>query len=578
MKILGIQDSHDSGIALVDDGKIVFAINEERLSRIKLSVGFPRKSIDMMTNRYGIKPEEVDKIAIGSKYIGFVPFIKNPDEVMNSGVESFNKKAISFLSSLGGAFFKTKYWIPVHETIFKVLFRNRKKKIKKILREYGFKCPIEFVDHHTSHAASAYFTSDKEDALVLTADAAGDALSATVSIGKNRNLKRIEKVSSYNSLGKWYSYVTELCGYKACRHEGKITGLAAYGQPKYLEFFRKNIYHKNGEFINSSNSKHERSKRLILKELGKSWKKEDLAASIQTHLEEECVKFVNYWLKKTKLRNVVLAGGVFANVRLNQEILKLKNVDYIYIHPNMGDGGLALGAAIFLSKIKNKIENAYFGPEYSEEEIEKALKKFKSKYKRYNNVEERIAQLINEGRVVARFNGKMEYGPRALGNRSILYHTKDKNVNEWLNKRLNRTEFMPFAPVTLEEEKEKYYLDSKGGEHASKFMTITFDCSEKMKKQSPAVVHIDGTARPQLINKKTNPSYYKILEEYYKLSNIPTLVNTSFNMHEEPIVCSPEDAIRSFNQGNLDNLAIGNFIVENSSEKTKEQSKERLNN
>jgi len=173
--------------------------------------------------------------------------------------------------------------------------------------------------------------------------------------------------------------------------------------------------------------------------------------------------------------------------------------------------------------------------------------------------------LYKENEPVVILQGKSELGPRALGNRSILYHAGDKTVNDWLNKNLCRTEWMPFAPVTLEEFKSDYYLNYKGGEHAAKFMTITFDCNDRMREESPAVVHVDNTARPQLINEEINPSYYKILKEYHKLTNIPTIINTSFNMHEEPIVCSPEDAVRSFKKGNLDVLAIGNFIVKNQS-------------
>ena len=434
------------------------------------------------------------------------------------------------------------------------------------MKEYGFNCPVDFIDHHTSHAASAYYTSGKDNVLVITSDAAGDALSATVFVGNGGKLTKLKEVNSYNSIGKLYSYVTEICGFKPLRHEGKITGLAAYGNPIYISLFNKMVVFNNGGFTNISNTKHERSKEKILKEIGRDFKKENLAASVQKHLENETIKFVSHWLDKTRLRNVVLAGGVFSNVKLNQKILELDNIDSVYIHPNMGDGGLALGAALYVNGGKPiNIDDVYFGVEYSEKEIEETLKKYNLKYKKYNHVEKEIAKLLSEKKVVARFNGKMEYGPRALGNRSILYHAGDKTVNDWLNKNLCRTEWMPFAPVTLEEFKSDYYLNYKGGEHAAKFMTITFDCNDRMREESPAVVHVDNTARPQLINEEINPSYYKILKEYHKLTNIPTIINTSFNMHEEPIVCSPEDAVRSFKKGNLDVLAIGNFIVKNQS-------------
>jgi carbamoyltransferase len=184
---------------------------------------------------------------------------------------------------------------------------------------------------------------------------------------------------------------------------------------------------------------------------------------------------------------------------------------------------------------------------------------------RCHPIEPQIARLIADGKVVARFNGRMEYGPRALGNRSILYHAMDPAVNQWLNKRLGRTEFMPFAPATLMEHASDCYLDLAGCEHAAQFMTLTFDCTEKMKQTSPAAVHVDGTARPQLVTDRSNPSFYKILKEYHALTGIPSVINTSFNMHEEPIVCTPEDGVRAFLQGNLDYLAIGDFLVEHPS-------------
>ena len=561
MKILGIIDTHDAGIALIEDGKIIFAINEERLNRIKLCTGFPKKSIELLLKKY--KANDVDRIAVGSKYIELV------EESRSFGgekLDNINRKAMSSLSRFGGCFFKTVAWTRIHKGLFSIMFKRRQDEIKRILKEYGFNCPVDFIDHHTSHAASAYYTSGKDNVLVITSDAAGDALSATVFVGNGGKLTKLKEVNSYNSIGKLYSYVTEICGFKPLRHEGKITGLAAYGNPIYISLFNKMVVFNNGGFTNISNTKHERSKEKILKEIGRDFKKENLAASVQKHLENETIKFVSHWLDKTRLRNVVLAGGVFSNVKLNQKILELDNIDSVYIHPNMGDGGLALGAALYVNGGKPiNIDDVYFGVEYSEKEIEETLKKYNLKYKKYNHVEKEIAKLLSEKKVVARFNGKMEYGPRALGNRSILYHAGDKTVNDWLNKNLCRTEWMPFAPVTLEEFKSDYYLNYKGGEHAAKFMTITFDCNDRMREESPAVVHVDNTARPQLINEEINPSYYKILKEYHKLTNIPTIINTSFNMHEEPIVCSPEDAVRSFKKGNLDVLAIGNFIVKNQS-------------
>ena len=254
-----------------------------------------------------------------------------------------------------------------------------------------------------------------------------------------------------------------------------------------------------------------------------------------------------------------LSGGVFANVRLNQIIFELEGVEKINVHPGMTDAGLGVGAALYgyhhfrnalgLDYEPYALSNVYFGSEFSKEEIRETLESEGVIYHEPEDLNKTIAKLLAEDKVVGRFTGRMEYGPRALGNRSILYSTKDKSVNDWLNKQLDRTEFMPFAPVTLEEFADDCYLVGEGKKEpfdTARFMTITFDCTEEMKKKSPAVVHIDGTARPQVIRKEDNEDYHEILMEYQKLTGIPNLVNTSFNLHEEPIVENPAQALHAF--------------------------------
>jgi carbamoyltransferase len=234
----------------------------------------------------------------------------------------------------------------------------------------------------------------------------------------------------------------------------------------------------------------------------------------------------------------------------------------MYVFPHMGDGGLALGATLaYLKPSPFRFKNLYFGPEYSNAEIKKELERNNLKYTFYKDMETEIAKLLAKGKVVARFKGAMEFGPRALGNRSILYQPTDVSVNDWLNTKLKRTEFMPFAPTVLEEHAEKCFKNMKGAEYTAKFMTITFDCTNWMKKNCPGVVHVDGTARPQILSKKDNLPFYKIIDNYRKLTGIPCVINTSFNMHEEPIVCSPHDAIRAFKDSRLNFLALENFLV-----------------
>jgi carbamoyltransferase len=294
--------------------------------------------------------------------------------------------------------------------------------------------------------------------------------------------------------------------------------------------------------------------------------REDISAGLQHVLEEVVIQYVDN-LNFGDI-NLAVAGGIFANVKLNQKIARLPQIKNFFVYPNMGDGGLAVGSALLIYAqeyrlMPNKINDVYLGPEFSEDNILSEIKNQDVQYEKIDDIEIEIAELLVKGNIVARFNGRMEFGPRALGNRSILYTPTDKSVNEWLNKKLQRSEFMPFAPVTIKEIASKCYDEYNKEQIAANFMTITYNCTEYMKKTQPAVIHIDGTARPQIISEKINPSYYKIVKKFYELTDIPSLVNTSFNMHEDPIVCTPSDAIHAFKKGHLNYLAIGNFILKN---------------
>jgi len=297
----------------------------------------------------------------------------------------------------------------------------------------------------------------------------------------------------------------------------------------------------------------------------------DVAAGVQVLTEIVVSQYVDQFLQKTGPIDVVMAGGVFANVRVNQRVAELPNAQSVYIFPAMGDNGIPAGAALYTQYERMawpditempRLDDVYLGPSYSDAEIEKELQKANLKYTYHDDVAARVADLLVQGCVVARFDGRMEYGPRALGNRSILYQPSDATVNDWLNHKLHRTEFMPFAPVTIYEDMEQSYEAVAKNEYPARFMTITFNCLREMQKKCPAVVHVDQTARPQLIVEKTNPVYYRILQEYKKRTGLSSIINTSFNMHEEPIVCTPGDAIRAFTQGYLEYLAIANFIAE----------------
>jgi len=295
--------------------------------------------------------------------------------------------------------------------------------------------------------------------------------------------------------------------------------------------------------------------------------RENVAAFAQKCLEEVLLKLVQEQVQKHKIPNIALSGGTFGNVRLNQKIAELDGVQSIYVQPAMGDGGLGVGGAVWEYWNSQKTWNhsflpqVYLGPEFTDKQVLEALKNTDLTYKKVKNIEHHIAKAMAEGKIVGRFKGRMEWGPRALGNRSIIASAKDAKINQELNDRLKRTEFMPFAPIILEEFASEYFKGYQSDQVAPRFMTVTYDVEESKHSQIPAVVHVDGTARPQVVLKKDNSSLQKILSKYLELTGIPVLINTSFNMHEEPIVCTPDDAIRAYQQGAIDILAIENYWV-----------------
>jgi carbamoyltransferase len=433
--------------------------------------------------------------------------------------------------------------------------------LEENLTDLGLLGRLKRFDHHLAHSAAAYFASGLDRALIVTLDGYGSGLAGSVCVGEGNRIRRIHKLEYPHSLGTFYESVTSSLGFKPSRHEGKIVGLAAYGDPEILlETIMSRFDQEPGNFrIRESNNIY------FSRYLATRFPKIDVAAAYQRALETVAVNYVRHYVKQTGIDAVVFAGGVAANVKLNQRIFEIPEIDHIFIYPNMGDGGCGTGAAFLagreVTQDREPYRTVYFGPDYCDDAIIHQLRAAGLAFEPIGSIEPVIARLIHEGKVIARFNGRMEYGPRALGNRSILYRATEPEVNQWLNQRLGRTEFMPFAPATLFEERHLCYENIDGAEHAAQFMTITFNCTEFMKRTCPAAVHVDGTARPQLVSEESNPSFHRIIREYHRLSAIPSVINTSFNMHEEPIVNSPDDAIRAFLQGNLDYLAIGNILV-----------------
>ncbi|HZL98886.1 MAG TPA: carbamoyltransferase C-terminal domain-containing protein, partial [Planctomycetota bacterium] len=437
-------------------------------------------------------------------------------------------------------------------------------------------------EHHLSHAANAYLSSGFDRALIVTLDGYGSGLAGSASLGEGGRLQRLDSVPFPHSLGAFYETVTSSLGFQPDRHAGKIVGLAAYGDPGALaDALLAGVEQANGHF-----RMHDTLNYFLSRHLAGRFAMIDVAAAWQRVLEVVASRYVAHWVGRTGCDRLVLSGGVAANVKMNQRLHALPGVRQTFIYPNMGDGGCGTGLALLHSWPgvvatgagsgaagagggefqPRALRDVYLGPAFGERECEAALREAGLPFERPADgraLAREVARRIHAGQVVGRFDGRMEYGPRALGNRSILYHAREPGVNQWLNQRLGRTEFMPFAPVTLFEAAGRCYEGLAGAEHAAEFMTITFDCTPWMREHCPAAVHVDGTARPQLIRREVNPDYYAIVEEYERLSGVPCLINTSFNMHEEPIVCSPQDAIRAFLLGHLDALAMGPFLATN---------------
>lgn len=576
MQILGIGDHISGGSALVRDGKVISAITDERLVREKMVFGFPRESIRLIMDMHGVSPKDIDAVAIGTQRQHFYDHYADFRDGWFGLERGTYKKA---LFSVGSKLAKYRAKLSALQTAYYLLrqpsFARRRSGLKRLLKEeFSLDCPITFLDHHLCHAASAYYTSGMNESTVVTLDGGGDGKSGKIFKAKDGKLQELHAISTYDSLGTFYSYVTQTCGFKAGRHEGKITGLAAYGEPVYLRELKGILDADGGTLHNVGHVFFYSALEELERVLPKDFSHRDLAASVQIHSEEMVSHIVKHWVEQTGFGDVGLAGGVFANVKINQRVHEAPGVNSVFVHPGMSDEGIPVGAALnqyyALSGAPydpdfDAMEHVFLGPEFSDEEISRELEKNDVEATLHDSVEPEIARLLAEGAVVARFNGRMEYGPRALGNRTILYQPTDPSVNYWMNDALSRTEFMPFAPVVMADYVDKCFKNVRGAENTARFMTITFDCTDWMAQTCPGVVHIDNTARPQIVGERDNESMYKILAEYNKLTGIPCLINTSFNMHEEPIVCTPYDAIRAFKLGQLDYLAIGNWIAANPS-------------
>ncbi len=567
--ILGISCFyHDSAAALLKNGEIIAAAQEERFTRIKHDDKFPTQAAAYCLSHAGIKVEDLQSIAYYEK-----PFVKF-ERLLTTYIKTWPRSFVSFLKAMK-VWLKQKLWIP-----------------SIIRKELGFKGEIYYVEHHLSHAASSFFASPFKKAAVLTVDGVGEWATVTYGIGDGSSLKILKEIHFPHSLGLLYSAFTYYLGFKVNSGEYKVMGLAPYGEPKYTEQVRKLVDVKeDGSFhLNMKYFGYEYGLRMTNKKFDKLFgapprkpetkltqREFDIARSLQYVLEEILLKTVEHIHKKTGEDKLCLAGGVSLNCVANGRILRESSFKKLYIQPASGDAGGAVGAALFVYntvlKEKNDYEmkDVYLGPDFSENEIEKLLDGNKIKYKKYDeeSLFETVANYIDDQKVIGWFQGRMEYGPRALGNRSILADARNKENWQRVNLKIKfRESFRPFAPSVIEEDISEYFdLDVP-----TPFMLLV---AQVKKDNIPAVTHKDNSARIQSVSKDENYRYHKLISTFKEKTGTSVVINTSFNVRGEPIVCSPLDALKCFLRTDMDILVMGNYVV-NKSDINKEALKDSI--
>jgi len=552
MITLGINTGHDSGVTLLSKNEIIFAANEERFTRRKLQGGFPFHSLQFAkTLLNGELPHQI--VFEGKRQFPF--------RSLNNPIDPNSNKLNRLLQipGLDRLFFSNQLGVELAESLFFLLTMPGRKRASRLVGKFfDSGITINYVEHHVAHSASCTLLYNKHSGLSYSLDAFGEGYCNHVYKSNNGKLTFIKKTPGYHSPGLFYYYITRLLGFKIGQ-EGKVTGLAAHGNfGKTIGIFRSLIdYDKDtGMFRNYDLNYGIRAMELLKNEL-KCFPPEDIAAGAQKHLEDIVCKsiqnFSSKYLQPTEA--LFLSGGVFANVSLNRKIHELGISRDVFITPNMGDGGLSLGAALIHHPTRIEFANLYLGTDSGD-----FPPSLEFNWKRKNLNLETLALLLSEGRVLGVCRGKMEFGPRALGNRSILSSAANIGVNNILNDKLKRTEFMPFAPIVREEDANEYFVINQNVNRFEHMVTTCY-VTNKCVSNAPAIVHIDGTARPQILKKELNPFLWELLRCYREITGIGVLINTSFNIHEEPIVRTKQEALKSASEANLDGVIFDDVFV-----------------
>ncbi len=577
MYILGLNAYHgDSAACLLKDGEVIVAIEEERIRRIKHWAGFPSESVKFCLEEAGISINDVEYLAIGrnpsahllKKMINSIPKILNANFISDRAKNI--KKVINVKKDLANAL---------------------------SLEIYEIKTKIKHIEHHRSHLASAFFASSFNESAILSIDGFGDFSSTMLAIGKENKIEVIDSVTYPHSIGIFYTAFTQYLGFPWYGDEYKVMGLAPYGEPKYVEKISKILKAKESGLFELDESYFTHSTKGVsmtwecgapyidsifsdkfIQEFGPSRDKDetltqyhkDIAASVQKHCEEIIFHILNNLQKRTGLKNICIAGGVAQNSVANGKILEKTKFENIYI-PSAGyDAGTSIGAALYLyNHILDKprseiIKGAYFGKSSSNDEIESILKNKKIPYTRFASEEKTIenaSSLLADGAVIGWFQGRTEFGPRALGNRSVLVHPGRPDAKDLINSKIKRREsFRPFAPSILREYVSEYFEN----EDDVYFMEKVFKIREEKRNGLPAVTHVDGTGRLQTVHKDVSPKYYKLIDRFREKTGLPILLNTSFN-ENEPIVNTPLEALECFLRTEMDALIMEDILIERKS-------------
>ncbi len=569
MLILGLHSGyHDACACVYDDYRLLAAVAQERMTRRKNDGGgIPVEAMDECLAIAGRSRAAVDAIALSHA--------------------AFPSRYFGHLSGGRAAERMVRQWLgkEKHKTMEREMARANVVDATQIFRAPRFladnglraSTQVHFYNHHLAHALPTLFHTDWQEALLYTADGGGDNVQYSHRLFRDGHIETLYgsrdellRPMRIDSLGRAYGFATQALGWRSLRHEGKLTGLAAYGKPSlYVDMARRFRVDDAGQ-VHSDFADYNAMREFIFG-LAKNATREDVAASVQELLEQMVLRSVRTLLDRHPMRNLGLSGSVFANVRLNRLLAEALPVDEVFIYPSMGDQGLACGGALDLLLARDgmdvwlgrreRLRHLYLGRDY-DGDIDAAFDADPNISQISSNPVETTASLLAAGKAVAIYTSDMEYGPRALGARSIIGSPADAGINDSLNKRLERSEFMPFAPVVAEEDAQGVFELTDGMLYAARFMTITCAVNPEWRDRIPAVVHVDGTARPQIISREDNPLYYDILAAFKRATGLPVMINTSFNVHEEPIINTPAECARALKDGRIDCVVTTGGVYE----------------